>query len=113
MKVLVKYVRCYLGWTVSIELPPCFPTECVELSKHVHAIHVMYILKFSHAWKSELWIGSQPICGERTPTEEGQEIQCTDTVLRDDGQHIRYPEHQIQVRRNKDTEQVEPTSVYH
>ena len=65
------------------------------------------------AWKSELWIGSQPICGERTPTEEGQEIQCTDTVLRDDEQHIRYPEHQIQVRRNKDTEQVEPTSVYH
>ena len=88
MKVLVKYVRCYLGWTVSIELPPCFPTECVELSKHVYAIHVMYILKFSHAWKSELWIGSQPICGERTPTEEGQEIQLTDTVLRDYGQHI-------------------------
>ena len=110
MKVLVKYVRCYLGWTVLIELPPCFPTECV---KTCTAIHVMYILKFSHAWKSELWIGSQPICGERTPTEEGQEIQCTDTVLRDDEQHIRYPEHQIQVRRNKDTEQVETTSDYH
>ena len=61
----------------------------------------------------ELWIGSQPICGERTPTEEGQEIQCTDTVLRDDEQHILDPEYQIQVRRIKDIEQVETTSDYH
>ena len=88
MKVLVKYVQCYLGWTVLIELPPCFPTERVELSKHVHVIHVMYILKFSHACISELGIGSQPICGERAPTKKGQETQCTDTVHRYDEQHI-------------------------
>ena len=74
---------------------------------------LQYIFKFSHACISELWIVSQPICGERTPTEEGQEIQCIDTFLRDDVQHIRYPEDQIQVRRNKDTEQVETTSDYH
>ena len=69
MKVLVKYDQCYLGWTVLIELPPCFPTESVELSKHVQVIHVIYILKFSHACISELGIGSQPICGEHAPTE--------------------------------------------
>ena len=59
MKVLVEYVQCYLGRTVSIELPPCFPTECVKLPKHVHVIHVLYIpvLKFSHACVSELLSG--------------------------------------------------------
>ena len=72
----------------------------------------MYILKFSYGCISQLWIGCQPICGERTPIEEGQEIQCTDTVLRDDEQHIRHPEHQIQVRRNKVTEQVETTGEW-
>ena len=36
------------------------------------------------------------MCGKSTLTEEGQEIQCTDTVLNDDEQHTRYPEHQIQ-----------------
>ena len=73
----------------------------------------VYIDLFPHACISELWIGSQPICGNYTPTEEGQEIQCTDTALRDDKQHIGDPEHQIQVRRIKDIEQVKTTSDYH
>ena len=88
MKVLVKYVQCYLGWTALIELPPCFLTERVDLSKHVQVISVMYILKFSHACTSELCVGTQPICGECYPNEQGRETQCTDTVLRYDEQHI-------------------------
>ena len=112
MEVLVKYLRCYLGRTLLIKLPlrpfnQNFQLNaiqgCVDLSNHVH---VAPIFKFSCAC-------NLLICGERTPTEEGQEIQCTDTVHREEKQHIRYPEHQIPVRRNKDTEQVETTSDYH
>ena len=82
----------------------------VVITCSCYTCHV-YIEIFSYIY--ELWIGSQPICGERAPNEEGQEIQCTDTVLRDDVQHIRYPEHQIEVRGSKDTEQLETASNYH